>query len=57
MMISQGPQGDRLLASRPSLFSGAGRGPDESLRHAWQKHVQDRIMHLAPITMLEEKRV
>ena len=45
------------MASRPSLFSGAGRGPDESLRHAWQKHVQDRIMHLAPITMLEEKSV
>lgn len=64
MVISQGPRGDCLMASRhvrpmasePSLFLHE-ETQMKSLKQAWQSDMQRRLMHLAPIKMLEEKRV
>lgn len=66
MVISWGPLESCLLASRhvtvvtfqaitlPTVHKEAQM---KSLKYVWQNDVQERIMHLVPIKMLEEKRV
>lgn len=43
---------------QPSLFPRSALGARmKSLKYTWQNDAQGRLMHLAPIKMLEEKRI
>lgn len=64
-VITQGPSGSYLLASwrvpagapsHHSSYSALG-AQMKSVKCTWRSDMQERLMRLAPVKMLEEKRV